>query len=266
MLLAIRPRKRHGLALTSSLIGKNGERFFELFSSGRSNKDKHNPTTLPSHVKFRMPDLNFKVRRNILRLMRRKQLNLMQEVGCGDEEIKLTKWYVREGATVKDGTHMCEIDTPDLSFQLESGDEGFVAQLLVAEGTTNISPNQPLAIIVPSVKNIESFRYGPLNVSNTVEAEEEAAISSSVATSSERLSSSDVLRMLNKLQKEGLFGNESKLKLLKSLARKSDERLLTTFKASYVDGLVKDSAFDKAFFVENALELAEEAAVSRIAN
>ncbi|GMF40397.1 unnamed protein product [Phytophthora fragariaefolia] len=65
--------------------------------------------------------------------------------------------------------------------------------------------------------------------------------------------------MLNKLQKEGFFEDEKALKVLKSLARKSDEQLLTTYKASYEDGILEESAFDKNFFVENALELAEEA-------
>ncbi|RLN51740.1 hypothetical protein BBJ29_009303 [Phytophthora kernoviae] len=47
--------------------------------------------TLPSHIKFRMPDLDFK------------------EVGSGAGETTLTKWYVKEGSEVKDGTHLCEV-------------------------------------------------------------------------------------------------------------------------------------------------------------
>ena len=79
------------------------------------------------------------------------------------------------------------------------------------------------------------------------------------ATPTENAASSDVLRMLNKLHKEGLFEDEKALKVLKSLARKNDEQLLTTYKASYEDGVLEEASFDKAFFVENALELAEEA-------
>jgi hypothetical protein len=76
----------------------------------------------------------------------------------------------------------------------------------------------------------------------------------------ESAASSDVLRMLNKLQKEGLFEDDKALKVLKSLARKNDEQLLTTYKASFADGVLEESEFDKEFFVENALELADEAA------
>ncbi|KAF1789903.1 hypothetical protein GQ600_1864 [Phytophthora cactorum] len=40
---------------------------------------------------------------------------------------------------------------------LESGDEGFIARLLVNEGSSNVAPGQPLAIIVPTEEDIEPF-------------------------------------------------------------------------------------------------------------
>ncbi|CAI5736742.1 unnamed protein product [Peronospora destructor] len=202
---------------------------------------------LPSHIQFRMPDLDFK------------------EVGSGAADVTLTKWYVQEGAAVKDGTHMCEIDTPDLSFQLESGDEGFIARLLVDEGVNNIFPGKPLAIIVPTKAEVEQFvkvlKENPHCIEGYVEPAcmIRAVEAEATATSTENAASSDVLRMLNKLHKEGLFEDEKALKVLKSLARKNDAQLLTTYKASYEGGALEEAAFDKAFFVENALELAEEA-------
>ncbi|KAK1928468.1 Dihydrolipoyllysine-residue acetyltransferase component 1 of pyruvate dehydrogenase complex [Phytophthora citrophthora] len=213
-------------------------------------EEEHTEVALPSHIKFRMPDLDFK------------------EVGSGAGDTTLTKWYVQEGSAVKDGTHMCEIDTPDLCFQLESGDEGFVARLLVNEGSNNIAAGQPIAIIVPTEGDIEPFvkvlKENPRSIEGYVEsvqvAEAEVVSTSSTAPPTESAASSDVLRMLNKLQKEGLLEDEKALKVLKSLARKNDEQLLTTYKASYEDGVLEETAFDKAFFVENALELAEEAA------
>eukprot|EP00644_Phytophthora_capsici_P006052 jgi/Phyca11/503134/fgenesh2_kg.PHYCAscaffold_2_\ len=197
-----------------------------------------------------MPDLDFK------------------EVGSGAGDTTLTKWYVQEGAAVKDGTHMCEIDTPDLCFQLESGDEGFIARLLVNEGSNNIAAGQPIAIIVPTEEDIEPFvkvlKENPRAIEGYVEsvpvAEAEVVSTPSTSPPTESAASSDVLRMLNKLQKEGLLEDEKALKVLKSLARKNDEQLLTTYKASYEDGVLEEAAFDKAFFVENALELAEETA------
>ncbi|POM72830.1 Dihydrolipoyllysine-residue acetyltransferase component of pyruvate dehydrogenase complex [Phytophthora palmivora] len=221
--------------------------FFSTDNVVPHNEEGHKEVTLPSHIKFRMPDLDFK------------------EVGSGAGETTLSKWHVQEGAVVKDGTHMCEIDTPDLCFQLESGDEGFIARLLVREGANNIAPGQPLAIIVPTEAEIEPFvkvlKDYPRSIEGTRagQLDAEIAVTPSVPTPTESAASSDVLRMLNKLQKEGHFQDEKALKVLKSLARKNDEQLLTTYKASYEDGVLEEAAFDKDFFVENALELAEEA-------
>ncbi|KAG7381018.1 hypothetical protein PHYPSEUDO_006535 [Phytophthora pseudosyringae] len=262
MRLATRALAAHGRRRAALATGHSRDHALRpcaLFSTDSeappSEEDGHKEVALPSHIKFRMPDLDFK------------------EVGSGAGDTTLTKWYVQEGAAVKDGTHMCEIDTPDLCFQLESGDEGFIARLLVSEGSNNVAPGQPLAIIVPTLEEIEPFmtmlKENPRCVEGYVEpasaalvTEAEAASTSSAAPPTENAASSDVLRMLNKLQKEGLFADEKALKVLKSLARKSDEQLLTTYKASYEDGVLEEAAFDKSFFVENALELAEEAAIN----
>lgn len=72
-----------------------------------------------------------------------------------------------------------------------------------------------------------------------------------------------MLRILSKLHKEGLFADEQQLKVLKSLARKNDEQLLITYKGSFPKEDHDDSAFDKEFFVENALELADEALAAK---
>ncbi|KAG7395186.1 hypothetical protein PHYBOEH_004140 [Phytophthora boehmeriae] len=221
---------------------------FGAFSTDASpHGDEHEKVALPSHIKFRMPDLDFK------------------EVGSGAGETTLTKWYVKEGGEVKDGTHMCEIDTPDLCFQLESGDEGFIARLLVAQGSNKIAPGQPLAIIVPTEAEIEPFinvlKENPRCIEGYVEPTTAEVLSETevAAPPTDNAVSSDVLRMLNKLQKEGRFVDEKALKVLKSLARKNDDQLLTTYKASFEDGVMEEAVFDKDFFVETALELADEA-------
>lgn len=76
---------------------------------------------------------------------------------------------------------------------------------------------------------------------------------------------SDVLRVLQKLQKDGRFSDEKQLKVLKSLARKNDEQLLVTFRGSFATEAFDDATFDHDFFLENALELADEA-LARDAN
>ncbi|RLN62263.1 hypothetical protein BBJ29_009276 [Phytophthora kernoviae] len=140
------------------------------------------------------------------------------------------------------------------------------AFLVVAEGSNNVAPGQPLAIIVPTKAEIEPFinvlNENPRCIEGYVEPTTAEVVSEAevAAIPTESAASSDVLRMLNKLQKGGHFENEKALKVLKSLARKNDEQLLTTYKASFEDGVMEEAVFDKDFFVETALELAEEAA------
>ncbi len=70
---------------------------------------------------------------------------------------------------------------------------------------------------------------------------------------------SDLLRVLSQLNKEGAFPNASDYKLLKSLARKNDEQLLLVYKGSFGSEVEpNETNFDKEFFVENCLDLAEE--------
>ncbi|RLN92906.1 hypothetical protein BBJ28_00006861 [Nothophytophthora sp. Chile5] len=159
---------------------------------------------------------------------------LLQDVGSGKGGTTLTKWYIQEGQEVKDGAQMCE----------------------------------PLAIIVPTEAEIEPFVSALKENPHCIEGYAEptkatpvlgAESTESTAPPTESAASSDVLRVLHKLQKEGRFEDERLLKMLKSLARKNDDQLLTTYKGSFADGVLEEAAFDKDFFVENALELAEEA-------
>ncbi|TMW60408.1 hypothetical protein Poli38472_000450 [Pythium oligandrum] len=213
-------------------------------------------SVLPTHIKFRMPDLDF------------------EHVLGGDGGVTLTKWQIQEGQEIKDGTHMCEIDTPDLVFVLDSGDEGYLARLLVPEGAKDVPPGQPLAIIVPTKEDIEPFidalKQNPTAIEGYVEPvviEATPAIETAAsASTSDSVDNSDgavVLRHLHKLHKEGHFADEKIFKTLKSLARKNDAQLLVTYKGSFPSSGARDDAtFDVEFFVETAVELAEEALAS----
>lgn len=94
----------------------------------------------------------------------------------------------------------------------------------------------------------------------TAEIEGAGSVSAPATPLTEQAVGSDVLRVLHKLQKEGRFEDEALFKVLKSLARKNDPELLNTFRGSFEDGVMEEAAFDKDFFVDNALDLAEEAA------
>jgi hypothetical protein len=162
---------------------------------------------------------------------------------------------------------------------------------VVQEGATHLTASLPLAVIVPEEKDIEPFltalrgqphaiegaavgrltRRDYQNPSLTAfpcfegyveaaEAQIESESEGSATPTTGQAAGSDVLRVLHKLQKEGRFEDEALLKVLKSLARKDDPELLNTFRGSFEDGVMEEAAFDKDFFVDNALELAEDAA------
>lgn len=67
--------------------------------------------------------------------------------------------------------------------------------------------------------------------------------------------STKILRLLKQLEKERKIADESILKVLKSLARKGNEQLYVTYRVSFSSDS-KD--FDTDYFIENALEVAEE--------
>uniref|UniRef100_K3XCB9 Lipoyl-binding domain-containing protein n=1 Tax=Globisporangium ultimum (strain ATCC 200006 / CBS 805.95 / DAOM BR144) TaxID=431595 RepID=K3XCB9_GLOUD len=239
------------------LISASGNRFLSNASAPPDVSDPAVKPVLPPHIKFRMPDLDF------------------EHISGGAGGVTVSKWHIGEGNEVKDGAPMCEIDTPDLTFVLEAGDEGYIAKIFVQEGAAHVAPGQPLAVIVPEESDIEPFldalKANPKAIEGYVDPAEAEITSSSAASSSASSSSasqpstmdggsgSDVLRMLSKLQKEGHFADEKQLKVLKSLARKNNEQLLITYKGSFPNEAFDELSFDKDFFVENALELADEA-------
>ncbi|GLE04362.1 hypothetical protein PINS_up013292 [Pythium insidiosum] len=225
--------------------------------AGTGDGDDGAKGVLPPHIKFRMPDLDFE-----------------HISGGSSSTATLSKWHLKEGAKIVDGTHMCEIDTPDLVFVLDSGDEGYLARILVPAGTDNVPPNQPLAVIVPTEDDIQPFvdalqrhptaiegYVEPSAPATTTTADDRTAIDSPSHSEAEESSdAADVLRYLHKLQKEGHFADEQVFKMLKKLARKNDKQLLITFKGSFSRDIPRDEAsFDADFFVETATELAEEA-------
>ena len=63
------------------------------------------------------------------------------------EEGTLTKWLVGEGATVKAGDVIAEIETDKATMEVEAVDEGKLTKILVPAGTENVKVNTPIALI-----------------------------------------------------------------------------------------------------------------------
>ena len=63
------------------------------------------------------------------------------------EEGKLAKWLVQPGSRIKPGDIIAEIETDKATMEVESVDDGVVAELLVAAGTEKVKVNTPIAVI-----------------------------------------------------------------------------------------------------------------------
>jgi pyruvate dehydrogenase E1 component beta subunit len=72
---------------------------------------------------------------------------LMPALSPTMEEGKLAKWLVTEGAKVRSGDVIAEIETDKATMEVEAVDEGTVDRLLVAAGTEGVKVNTPIALL-----------------------------------------------------------------------------------------------------------------------
>ncbi|CAN8278875.1 unnamed protein product [Cochlearia groenlandica] len=74
----------------------------------------------------------------------------------------IATWKKKEGDKIEVGDVLCEIETDKATVELESQEEGFLAKILVTEGSKEIPVNAPIAIMVDEEDDIQ-------NVSATVD-------------------------------------------------------------------------------------------------
>jgi pyruvate dehydrogenase E2 component (dihydrolipoamide acetyltransferase) len=72
---------------------------------------------------------------------------LMPQLSPTMEEGKLAKWHVGEGATVRSGDVVAEIETDKATMEVEAPDDGTIEKLLVAEGTDHVPVNFAIATL-----------------------------------------------------------------------------------------------------------------------
>ena len=90
---------------------------------------------------------------------------LMPALSPTMEEGKLAKWLVAEGAAVKSGDVIAEIETDKATMEVEAVDEGTLDRILVAAGTENVKVNTPIAVLrtdgeanAPSPRGVDGER------------------------------------------------------------------------------------------------------------
>lgn len=71
-------------------------------------------------------------------------------------EGKLAKWLRSVGDNVKAGDVVAEIETDKATMEVEAPEEGQILQILVPEGTENVSVNAPIALIGSNHDGIET--------------------------------------------------------------------------------------------------------------
>lgn len=87
---------------------------------------------------------------------------LMPALSPTMEEGTLAKWLVKEGDTVKSGDIMAEIETDKATMEFEAVDEGIVGKILVAEGTSGVKVNTPLAVLLEEGEDASAAIAAPV--------------------------------------------------------------------------------------------------------
>ncbi|MDO8883889.1 MAG: pyruvate dehydrogenase complex E1 component subunit beta [Pseudotabrizicola sp.] len=99
---------------------------------------------------------------------------LMPALSPTMEEGTLAKWLVKEGDVVKSGQILAEIETDKATMEFEATDEGIIGKLLVAEGTSGVKVNTPIAVLVEEGESV-SDTPAPKAVAAVVAAAEAPA-------------------------------------------------------------------------------------------
>ncbi|KAF5742574.1 hypothetical protein HS088_TW09G00625 [Tripterygium wilfordii] len=82
----------------------------------------------------------------------------------------ISKWKKKEGDKIQVGDVLCEIETDKATVEFESLEEGFLAKILVPEGSKDVPVGQPIAITVEDLDDIKSI---PAPVGSGSEVKEE---------------------------------------------------------------------------------------------
>ncbi|XP_057979505.1 dihydrolipoyllysine-residue acetyltransferase component 1 of pyruvate dehydrogenase complex, mitochondrial [Malania oleifera] len=82
----------------------------------------------------------------------------------------ITKWRKKEGDKIEVGDVLCEIETDKATLEFETLEEGFLAKILVPEGSKDVPVGQPIAITVEEADDIQNV---PATVAGGSEVKEE---------------------------------------------------------------------------------------------
>lgn len=84
----------------------------------------------------------------------------------------ITKWKKKEGDKIEPGDILCEIETDKATLEFECLEEGFLAKILVPEGSKDVPVGQPIAVMVEDEENITKI---PFTLGAGLDVEEKTA-------------------------------------------------------------------------------------------
>ncbi len=86
---------------------------------------------------------------------------LMPALSPTMEQGNLVKWLKKEGDKVKSGDVIAEIETDKATMEVEAVDEGTLGKILVAEGTSDVAVNQPIAVLLEEGEDASAASTAP---------------------------------------------------------------------------------------------------------
>jgi len=98
---------------------------------------------------------------------------LMPALSPTMETGSLAKWLKKEGEAVKAGDVIAEIETDKATMEFEAVDEGTLAKILVAEGTSDIPVNEPIAVLLAEGEDESALKDVPKPQAKKAEPAEE---------------------------------------------------------------------------------------------
>lgn len=78
----------------------------------------------------------------------------------------LAKWLKKEGDTIKAGEVIAEIETDKATMEVEAVDEGKLAKILIASGTSGVAVNTPIAVLLEEGETADMIKAATPTNSN----------------------------------------------------------------------------------------------------
>ena len=120
---------------------------------------------------------------------------LMPALSPTMEKGTLSKWLVAEGAKVRSGDVIAEIETDKATMEVEALDDGTIGKILIAAGTEGVKVNSPIAVLLEegeSADAVVSVAPAAAPVAEMVAPAAQAALATPAAAAAEAVAAEPV--------------------------------------------------------------------------